>query len=84
MTIFSINQISIRQSIVPARLLGRVNATRRVLVFGMQPIASVAAGLLGASVGLVPTLTVAVAVEALALLAIWPLARELKEVAARR
>ncbi len=75
MTVYSINQISLRQAIVPSHLLGRVNATRRVLVFGIQPIAAIVGGALGEAIGLVPTLLVGLAVELIGLAIAWPLRR---------
>jgi MFS family permease len=58
--VFNINVLSLRQSITPDRLLGRVAATQRFLVFGVLPIASLLGGLLGGSIGLRPTLYVSV------------------------
>lgn len=69
LTIGSINQVSLRQAITAPELLGRVNATRRVLVFGIQPIGSLLGGFLGTELGLPATLVVSVAIEVLALLA---------------
>jgi MFS family permease len=57
--IYNINQLSLRQSITPARLRGRVNATNRVLVWGTMPIGSLLGGILGQSIGLQPTMIVA-------------------------
>jgi MFS family permease len=48
--IFNINQVSLRQAITPDHLLGRMNATMRVLTWGTMPIGSV--------IGLRPTLIV--------------------------
>ena len=52
LTLYSIHQISLRQALVPAALLGRVNATRRVLVFGAIPFGALAGGALGEVFGL--------------------------------
>jgi hypothetical protein len=54
---------------VPYRLLGRVNASRRFLVFGVIPLGALAGGALGQAVGLRPTLFVGVAWQALSL--VW-------------
>lgn len=70
LTIFSINQISLRQAITPPGLLGRVNATRRAIVFGIIPIGSLLGGFLGAALGLRAALFVSVTIEALSLLAV--------------
>ena len=62
---YSINQISVRQALTPDHLLGRVNASRRVLVFGVAPIGALLGGVLGETVGLRPTLLIGAAVELL-------------------
>ena len=66
--VYSINQITVRQAILPSRLLGRVNATRRFLVFGVIPIGSLLGGALGQAVGLRPVLLIGAALQGLALL----------------
>lgn len=73
--VFSINQISLRQAITPPHLLGRINATRRQLVFGMASIGALVGGLLGALLDLQATLALAVAIEvaAWAVIALSPL-----------
>ena len=52
-------ETSLRQTITPERLLGRMNATMRFLVWGTMPIGSLLGGALGAAIGLRPTLWVA-------------------------
>jgi MFS family permease len=44
--------VSLRQRIVPDRLLGRVNASYRLLAWGSQPIGALLGGLAGQAVGL--------------------------------
>ena len=66
MTLFSVNQITLRQAITPPQLLGRVNATRRVVVFGVVPLGVLLGGALGGSIGLRPTLLVGAGVIMLA------------------
>ncbi|HEX5166225.1 MAG TPA: MFS transporter [Thermomicrobiales bacterium] len=58
--IATINEVSLRQSITPHRLLGRVNATMRFLNSGMIPIGALAGGALGGLIGLRETLFVGV------------------------
>jgi MFS family permease len=70
LTVFSINQISLRQAITPPDLLGRVNATRRALVFGIIPLGSLLGGFLGTVVDMPSTIVVSLAIEALALVAV--------------
>ncbi len=44
--IYNINQVSLRQALVPLRLQGRMNASMRFLVWGTLPIGSVVGGVL--------------------------------------
>jgi MFS family permease len=55
-TMYNINQISLRQAITPERLLGRMNASMRFLVWGTIPIGALIGGGLGQLIGLRPTL----------------------------
>jgi hypothetical protein len=57
--VYNINQVSLRQAITPHRLLGRMNASMRFLVWGTMPIGSLIGGLLGEVIGLRMTLLVA-------------------------
>jgi predicted MFS family arabinose efflux permease len=57
--VFSITQVSLRQSITPSQLQGRVNATGTWVVFGIPIIGALLGGLLGQSVGLQKTLVIA-------------------------
>ncbi len=66
LTLYSINQISLRQAITPDHLLGRVNATRRVLVFGVIPLGALLGGALGEALGLRTTIWIAAGVSLLA------------------
>lgn len=63
LTAYGINQISLRQAITPSEFLGRVNASRRVLVFGVIPFGAMISGALGETVGLRFTLLVGAIVE---------------------
>jgi Transmembrane secretion effector len=56
---------SLQQSITPDRLLGRVNATQQVALFGINPVGAIAGGLVASVVGLQPTLALAAAGAAL-------------------
>ena len=51
-TVFNVNTITLRQMITPRRLLARMNATYRLLLFGMPPLGALIGGLLGAALGL--------------------------------
>ncbi len=50
--VYNINQVSLRQAIVPIRLQGRMNATMRFLVWGTIPLGGIAGGLLATFLGL--------------------------------
>jgi predicted MFS family arabinose efflux permease len=69
--IFSINQISLRQTITPEHLLGRMNASMTFVVFGIPTIGALFGGTLGQSIGLQKTLVVAAIGEILACLWIF-------------
>jgi hypothetical protein len=51
-TNFNVNAITLRQMITPKRLLARMNATYRLLIFGVPPLGALAGGLLGSAIGL--------------------------------
>jgi MFS family permease len=56
--IYNVNQVSLRQAITPDRLLGRMNASMRFLVWGTIPIGAFMGGLLGESIGLRSTIII--------------------------
>ncbi len=58
--VYNITQVTMRQNICPPRLLGRMNASIRCLVWGVMPIAALVAGVLGGTIGVLPTLWIAV------------------------
>jgi MFS family permease len=57
--IYNITQVSFRQGLCPPRLLGRMNATIRFLVWGTMPLGAFLGGVLGATIGVRETLFVA-------------------------
>ncbi|HVF74738.1 MAG TPA: MFS transporter [Acidimicrobiales bacterium] len=57
--VYGITQVSLRQTITPARMQGRTNATMRFLVWGALPLGSIVGGVLGDVIGLRSTLWVA-------------------------
>ena len=69
--IYNINQISLRQTIVPEELQGRMNATMRTIVWGTMPLGALIGGVLGTTIGIVPTIYVAAVVSNLACLWIF-------------
>jgi len=56
--IYNVNQVSLRQAITPDRMLGRMNATMRFIVWGTIPIGAVIGGVLGGVIGLQATIWV--------------------------
>ncbi len=48
----NVNGISLVQAITPDRLLGRMNASRRFVVWGVFPLGGLVGGLLGSTVGI--------------------------------
>jgi MFS family permease len=57
--IYNVAQVSFRQRLTPERLLGRMNATMRFLVWGTLPLGGILGGILGETIGVRPTLWVA-------------------------
>jgi len=79
--VYNINQVSLRQAIVPLRLQGRMNASMRWIVWGTLPVGSIIGGILGSLVGLRTAIGIEVLGGSLAFL--WVLfspIRSLKEV----
>lgn len=56
--IWNVNQLSIRQTLTPDNLLGRVNGSYRFLVWGVAPIGSLLGGACGTFFGLRATLLI--------------------------
>ena len=52
----NITGISLYQAITPDRMLGRMNASRRFVVWGVMPVGGLVGGVLGSHLGLRPTL----------------------------
>jgi MFS family permease len=58
--LYNVSVISLTQALVPERLLGRVNASRRFIVWGMIPLGSLTSGALATLIGLRPTIFIGV------------------------
>jgi MFS family permease len=56
--VYNIAQVSFRQAICPDRLLGRMNASVRFVVWGTLPLGALVGGVLGTLIGIRPTLWV--------------------------
>ncbi len=59
--IYNINQVSLRQTITPHRLQGRMNATMKFLIFSMMPLGGLLGGALGGALGLRPAIAITAA-----------------------
>jgi MFS family permease len=56
--LYNVSGISLTQALTPERLLGRVNASRRFVVWGTIPLGSLVSGALASTIGLRPTMFV--------------------------
>jgi MFS family permease len=56
--VYNITQLSLRQSITPQRLQGRMNSVMRFIVWGVLPLGQLLGGLLATWIGLRATLVV--------------------------
>jgi MFS family permease len=74
-TLWNIVTVSLRQEIVPADLLGRVNSVYRLLGWGLIPLGALAGGLVAHRFGLRAPYPVAGVVRGIALLAAVPVLR---------
>ncbi|HEY2300395.1 MAG TPA: MFS transporter [Acidimicrobiales bacterium] len=54
--LYNINQVSFRQRLCPPRLLGRMNATMRFIVWGTLPLGALLGGALGSAFGVRATM----------------------------
>jgi len=72
-TLWNVVTVSLRQQIVPADLLGRVNSVYRMLGWGLMPAGALAGGFVAHAAGLRAPYLAAGALTGLALLATLPL-----------
>ena len=56
---YHISELTLRQSLAPDHMLGRVNAAMRMMSLGMIPVGSILGGLLASAIGVRATLAVA-------------------------
>jgi hypothetical protein len=70
-TLYAVSQVSLRQTITPAGMLGRVNGALDFAGAGLLPLGALTGGLLGAWIGLRPTLLLAASGELLAVAWLW-------------
>lgn len=71
-TMWNVITVSLRQRVVPADLLGRVNSVYKVLGWGLIPLGALAGGLLAHQFGLRAPYPIAGAIRGLALFAALP------------
>jgi predicted MFS family arabinose efflux permease len=64
--VYNVSQVSFRQAICPDRLLGRMNASVRFVVWGTLPLGGLAGGVLGQLIGVRETMWVGAIGAALA------------------
>ena len=74
-TVYFVNEMTLRQSVAPAHLLGRVNAAMQFASRGMLPIGALAGGFLGSSIGIPNTLWIGAAGVLLSALWLAPFVR---------
>ncbi len=66
--IYNINQVSLRQTIVPDRVQGRMNATVRTINWGTMPVGAIIGGTLGSTLGIIGTILIGGALQGAAVL----------------
>jgi MFS family permease len=82
--VYNVNQVGLRQAITPDRMLGRMNATMRLIVWGTIPIGALIGGILGTVFGLVPVLWVSAIGASLSFLPVlFSPVRSLREIPAQ-
>ena len=69
--IYNVTQVTFRQRLCPDRLLGRMNASMRFLVWGTMPIGGLVGGALGSTVGVRTALLISAIGSSLAFLWIY-------------
>ncbi len=77
-SLYLMSEVSLRQSVIPASMLGRINASIQVLTRGLGASGALVGGALGQQVGIRPTLLIAGAGMLLA--AIWLLCSPVRRV----
>ncbi|HVC74970.1 MAG TPA: MFS transporter [Candidatus Micrarchaeaceae archaeon] len=57
-SIYNVSQVSLRQSVTPSRLQGRMTATMRTVFWGVKPVANVGGGVLAGAFGAPATIVI--------------------------
>jgi predicted MFS family arabinose efflux permease len=58
-TVYFVNQLTLRQSVAPPEMLGRVNAAMQLMTRGVIPISALTGGVLANVIGVRPTIAIA-------------------------
>lgn len=79
-TIYRVNEVSLRQALTPDRIQGRMNATMSLMAQGVMPAGALVGGILSTTIGLRETYLLAASFEILAVLwlvlsPVWSLKR---------
>jgi predicted MFS family arabinose efflux permease len=67
-TIYRVNEVSLRQALTPDRIQGRMNATMSLMAQGIVPAGALVGGILGTTIGLRQTYLLAATCEIFAFL----------------
>jgi hypothetical protein len=65
---WNVTNVSLRQALLPSRLMGRVHATHRFIAFSAGLLGAVAAGVVGEAIGVRAVFAIGAAVVAVGLL----------------
>ena len=79
-TIYVVNEVTIRQTLAPPHVMGRVNSVMQIASRGMLPFGALSGGLLAQRYGIAPTLWVAATGILLSSLWLLPLLRHSHEI----
>jgi predicted MFS family arabinose efflux permease len=79
-TVYVVNETSVRQSLAPPQVMGRVNSVMQIASRGMLPFGALSGGFLGERIGIAPTLWIAAAGVLLSCLWLLPLLRYGREI----
>ncbi len=70
--VYNVNSITVRQLVTPPKVLARMNASYRMVLWGVAPVGMSLGGLLGGAVGLRTGLAISLALMAAPLLWLFP------------
>lgn len=78
--VYAVTSVSLRQRLCPEHMLGRVNATMRVLVLSLFPLGAVIGGVLGELIGLRGTLWLALGIGCISPTPVYLALRHIRDV----